>query len=62
MPIMSLDAAIIIVFLSITMVVGFISGRNINSIKKYALGDNAFSTGTLAATWLQLGSEEVFSQ
>lgn len=47
---MNFDVAIVVGFLAITLVVGFISSKNIDSIKKYAIGDYNFNTGTLAAT------------
>ncbi len=49
---MNFDVAIVIGFLVITLLVGFISSKNIDSIKKYAIGDYNFNTGTLAATWI----------
>ena len=47
---MNFDIAIVIGFLLITNIVGFICARGVNSIKKYAIGTNEFSTATIAAT------------
>lgn len=44
------DFAILAIFIIITLFVGIVFSRGINSVKKYALGDCAFSTSTLAAT------------
>jgi Na+/proline symporter len=46
----NIDAAIIIVFLVINLVVGIYSGKNIKTIKEYAVGNRNFSTATIAAT------------
>ena len=47
---MNIDAAIFIGFLIVTIVIGLISSRGVNTIKQYAVGDRNFSTPTIAAT------------
>ena len=46
----TLDIAILAIFLLITLIVGMGHGRQVKSIKDYALGGKNFSTTTLAAT------------
>ena len=52
----NIDVIVFITFLFITLIIGIWNGRNINSIKQYALGDKKFSTGalvaTIVATWI----------
>ena len=57
---MNFDVAIVVGFLTITLVVGLYSGRGIKTLKDYALGNRNFSTAaiasTLIATWISGGS------
>ena len=46
----TLDIAILAIFLLITLIVGMSHGRQVKSIKDYALGGKNFSTATLTAT------------
>ena len=46
----NIDILIVIAFLIINLIVGLHSGRNIKTIKEYALGNRNFSTATIAAT------------
>ena len=52
----NIDVIVFITFLFITLIIGIWNGRNINSIKQYALGEKKFSTGalvaTIVATWI----------
>ena len=52
----NIDVIVFITFLFITLIIGIWNGRNINSIKEYALGNKKFSTGalvaTIVATWI----------
>lgn len=52
----NVDAAIFIVFLAVTFLLGLYSSRGITTIKEYAIGDRNFSTptivATLIATWI----------
>lgn len=52
----NIDATIVIMFLAVNLGVGFYYGRNVKTIKDYALGGRNFSTATLAstivATWI----------
>ena len=52
----NIDVIVFITFLFITLIIGIWNGRNINSIKQYALGNKKFSTGalvaTIVATWI----------
>ena len=47
---MSIVLAIFIVFLICNLVFGLLSGRGINTIRGYAVGNKDFSTATLVAT------------
>lgn len=46
----NIDIIIVITFLVINLIVGLHSGRNIKTIKEYAIGNRNFSTATIAAT------------
>jgi SSS family solute:Na+ symporter len=46
----NIDIAIVIIFLSLTLVIGMGHGKSVRSIKDYALGGRNFSTGALVAT------------
>ena len=46
----TLDIAILAIFLLITLIVGMGHGKQVKNIKDYALGDKNFSNATLAAT------------
>jgi Na+/proline symporter len=45
-----IDIAIVVIFLIMTLVVGVGHGKNVKTIKDYALGGRNFSTGALVAT------------
>lgn len=55
-----IDVCIIILFLIITLIIGIYSGKNITTLKQYAIGNRNFSTATIAATivatWISGGS------
>ncbi|AZL14991.1 sodium:solute symporter family protein [Rickettsiales endosymbiont of Stachyamoeba lipophora] len=55
-----LDNAIIVLYLAATLIIGIVSGKNVKTIKDYAIGDYKFSTSflvaTVCATWLDSGS------
>ncbi len=44
------DITIVVAFLILNIIAGLYSGRNIKSIKEYALGNRNFSTATISAT------------
>jgi Na+/proline symporter len=54
--IFNIDVAIVAIFLTITLIVGILQGRNVKNVRDYALGGRNFSTATLAtsliATWI----------
>lgn len=71
MLLFTLDSVIVLLYLAVTLAVGIYSGRNINSIKEYAIGNYKFSTSTLTATitatWIGAGlllgiHEKVYQQ
>lgn len=47
---MNVDIVIVAVFLAINLIAGIYSGKGVNTIKDYAIGDRNFSTATLSAT------------
>ncbi|AZL16165.1 sodium:solute symporter family transporter [Rickettsiales endosymbiont of Stachyamoeba lipophora] len=56
MHLLNIDNFIVISYLILTLIIGIIKGRNIKSIKEYAIGNFNFSTAalvaTITATWL----------
>ena len=55
-----LNLAIVFVYLAMTLIVGIYTGRNIKTMKEYAVGDKSFSistlTATATATWIGAGA------
>ncbi|OJW71472.1 MAG: hypothetical protein BGO68_03715 [Candidatus Amoebophilus sp. 36-38] len=49
---LSIDAIIVYTFLLITLLVGLRAGRNVKTIKQYAIADKTYGTGVLAITML----------
>jgi Na+/proline symporter len=56
---MSLDIIIFGLFLGLNLVLGFLAGRRVKSLREYAIGTKSFSTGTvtstIVATWISGG-------
>lgn len=52
----NIDIAIVVAFLTLTLIVGMVYGRGVKTIQDYALGGRNFSTATLSstliATWI----------
>lgn len=46
----NIDTTIIVIFLAINLAVGFYYGRNVKTLRDYALGGRNYSTATLVAT------------
>lgn len=57
---MSIDEIIVLGFLLLNLLVGLYYGRNVKTVKNYALGERNFSTSaivaTIVATWISGGS------
>lgn len=56
----NLDLAIVFIYLAITLIFGIYTGRNVKTMKEYAIGDRVFSNSaliaTITATWADAGA------
>ncbi|XWN35048.1 MAG: hypothetical protein ROO73_05650 [Roseivirga sp.] len=52
MPSLTFDHFVVGIFLLVTLVVGLRSGKNITNIRRYAIADKMYGTGTLVLTYM----------